>query len=109
MRIDNTDRAPQAQTTERPQAPVERSKTGQLPAISSDPVDVSPLARALDSADPRRLEHLRLQVQSGTYQVDAQATAGSMIDEHSALAIQPSQPSISVLSNRSASPSGPSD
>jgi anti-sigma28 factor (negative regulator of flagellin synthesis) len=48
----------------------------------TDQAEVSQLAKALSTSDPARLEQLRLQVQSGTYEVNSGATAKSIINAH---------------------------
>jgi anti-sigma28 factor (negative regulator of flagellin synthesis) len=40
------------------------------------------MAQALSTADPQRLEQLRLAVQSGKYEVPAEAVAKAIIDHH---------------------------
>jgi anti-sigma28 factor (negative regulator of flagellin synthesis) len=43
---------------------------------------VSQLAQSLAAPDPGRIEQLRLEVQSGSYDVSAQAVAKALIDAH---------------------------
>lgn len=89
MRIDDLNRAPLTQTQG-------AEKTDQAAGIGTpeknniadgnDQADVSQLAQALvtqnPGQNPGRLEELRLQVQSGKYEVPAQALAASIIDSH---------------------------
>jgi|HubBroStandDraft_6_1064221.scaffolds.fasta_scaffold39529_5 anti-sigma28 factor (negative regulator of flagellin synthesis) len=90
MRIDDLNRAPLTQTQG-------AEKTDQAAGIGTpeknniadgnDQADVSQLAQALVTQspgrqNPARLEDLRLQVQSGKYEVPAQALAASIIDSH---------------------------
>lgn len=86
MRIDDLNRAPLAQSTEKadPANVQQRPGTAGKDAVAgpSDQADVSPLARALATNDPSRIEELRLAVQSGQYDVSAQAVAGAIIDAH---------------------------
>ena len=65
MRIDDLNRTPLTQGTEK-----------------TDQAEVSQLAQALSTSDPARLEQLRLQVQSGTYEVNSGALAKSIINAH---------------------------
>lgn len=84
MRIDDLNRTPVTQGTQQAeQAPEKRAsdKNG-LPAASADQVDVSSLAHALSAGDPQKLEELRLQVQSGNYNVPSNTLANSIIDGH---------------------------
>lgn len=48
----------------------------------SDQVQVSHLAQSLAGPDPGRIEQLRLQVESGNYEVSAQALAKALINAH---------------------------
>jgi len=83
MRIDDLNRTPLTQGAEKTdQAARERELEKDNVADSSDQADVSQLAQALSSSDPARLEQLRLQVQSGNYQVAPQALANSIINSH---------------------------
>jgi flagellar biosynthesis anti-sigma factor FlgM len=84
MRIDDLNRTPLtqgAQQTEQASEQRPSEKTGRSTA-SADQAEVSSLAQALSSGDPQRLEQLRLQVQSGTYNVPADALAKSIISSH---------------------------
>jgi anti-sigma28 factor (negative regulator of flagellin synthesis) len=49
---------------------------------STDQAEASPLAEARSTNDPGGLEQLRMQVQSGTYQVTSDALAKSIIKTH---------------------------
>jgi flagellar biosynthesis anti-sigma factor FlgM len=84
MRIDDLNRTPVTQGTERTDqtAAQHPGATGKDAIAGSDQADVSPLARALSTTDPARIEQLRLAVQSGTYNVSAEAVASSIIDAH---------------------------
>jgi anti-sigma28 factor (negative regulator of flagellin synthesis) len=83
MRIDDLNRTPLTQGAEKTdQAARERELEKDNVADSSDQADVSQLAQALSSGDPARLEQLRLQVQSGSYEVAPKALANSMINAH---------------------------
>jgi anti-sigma28 factor (negative regulator of flagellin synthesis) len=85
MRIDDLNRTPVAAGTEKSvqiaqQHPPEQDGvfgSGQL-----DQAEVSHLAQSLSAADPGRVEQLRLQVQSGRYNVSAQTLASTLIDAH---------------------------
>lgn len=84
MRIDDLNRTPVTQNAEK------TDQTGQQPpgapgkntVAVSDQADVSPLARALSTQDPARIDQLRLDVQSGKYDVSAETVAGAIIDAH---------------------------
>jgi len=84
MRIDDLNRTPLTQSTEKTDPAAEKRALDQSSVSdSSDQAEVSQLAQALSTSDPARLEQLRLQVQSGTYQVSPDALANSIIDAHS--------------------------
>jgi len=84
MRIDDLNRSPLAQGAEKTDQTAQNraSEKNGLPAASSDQANVSALAHALSARDPQRLEQLRLEVQSGKYNVPAQTVANSIIDAH---------------------------
>jgi anti-sigma28 factor (negative regulator of flagellin synthesis) len=83
MRIDDLNRTPLTQGAEKTdQAAGERALEKNNVTDSTDQADVSQLAQALSTSDPGRLEQLRLQVQSGTYEVAPKALANSMINAH---------------------------
>ncbi len=84
MRIDDLNRTPVTQSTEKTdQTASQRSGTAGKDAVAgADQADVSLLARALSASDPTRIEQLRLEVQSGKYDVSAEAVASSIIDAH---------------------------
>ena len=84
MRIDDLNRTPVTAGTDKTDATTgarNGAKDGATPT-SADQADVSTLARALASGDAQRLEQLRLQVQSGNYNVSAEAVAKAIIDAH---------------------------
>jgi flagellar biosynthesis anti-sigma factor FlgM len=84
MRIDDLNRTPLTQSTEKTdQAAEKRALDQNSVSDSTDEAEVSQLAQALSTSDPARLEQLRLQVQSGTYQVSPDALAKSIINAHS--------------------------
>jgi anti-sigma28 factor (negative regulator of flagellin synthesis) len=84
MRIDDLNRTPLTQGTEKTdQAAQKRALDQNSVSDSSDEAEVSQLAQALSTSDPARLEQLRLQVESGTYQVTPDALAQSIINAHS--------------------------
>ena len=80
MRIDDLNRPRQTEAT-KPDHGVGRPKN-EFAHQPADQVDISQLAETVSSADPRRLEQLRLEVQSGTYKVSAEAVAKSIVEEH---------------------------
>ena len=85
MRIDDLNRTPLTQTQgagKTDQAaedgePEQNSVTGGV-----DQAEVSQLAQALGARDARRVEQLRMQVQSGSYEVPAQALAAYIVSAH---------------------------
>ncbi|HYK18090.1 MAG TPA: flagellar biosynthesis anti-sigma factor FlgM [Bryobacteraceae bacterium] len=85
MRADDLNRtavrrgAQQAEETSEKRA---SEKSGDLQAASGDQANVSSLARALSSRDAQKLEQLRLEVQSGKYNVPAGEIANSIISSH---------------------------
>jgi anti-sigma28 factor (negative regulator of flagellin synthesis) len=83
MRIDDLNRAPLTQGAEKTdQAAEKRALEKHGTANGTDQAEVSQLAQALSTRDPARLDQLRLQVQSGKYEVSAEAVAKSLIDAH---------------------------
>ena len=83
MRIDDLNRTPLTQGTEKTDQAVEkRALEKNSVTDGTDHAEVSQLAQALSTSDPARLELLRLQVQSGTYEVNSGATAKSIINAH---------------------------
>jgi len=84
MRIDDLNRTLPAQSAEKTDQAAQKHLLEQQTETTrgTDQAEVSPLAHALSSHDPQRLEHLRLQVQSGKYDVSADAVARSIIDAH---------------------------
>ncbi|MGD0437897.1 MAG: flagellar biosynthesis anti-sigma factor FlgM [Bryobacteraceae bacterium] len=83
MRIDDLNRAPAAQGAEKTDQVAQKRGPGKDSASAADQADVSQLAQALTSSDPQRLEQLRLAVQSGAYEVSAEAVAKAIVDYHS--------------------------
>jgi anti-sigma28 factor (negative regulator of flagellin synthesis) len=84
MRIDDLTRIPITQSTEKAdQAAEKRALDKGTIASSADHAEVSQLAKALGPRDPQRLEQLRLDVQTGKYDVSAEVVAKAIIDAHS--------------------------
>jgi len=84
MRIDDLSRIPLTQSAEKTdQAAEKRALEKGTIASSADQAEVSQLAKALAPRDPQRLEQLRLDVQTGKYDVSAEAVAKAIIDAHS--------------------------
>ena len=84
MRIDDLNRTPLTQGTEKTDVAEQKQaaeKDGSR-AAGADQADVSSLAQALSARDPQRLEQLRLEVQSGKYNVSPDAVAKAIIDAH---------------------------
>jgi anti-sigma28 factor (negative regulator of flagellin synthesis) len=84
MRIDDLSRIPLTQSAEKTeQAAEKRALDKGTIASGADQAEVSQLARALAPRDEQRLEQLRLDVQSGKYDISAEAVAKKIIDAHS--------------------------
>ena len=85
MRIDDLNRSPLTQGAEKTdQSEQQRAlEKGGTTANGTDKADVSSLAQALSLRDPQRIEQLRLEVQSGKYEVPAEAVAKAIIKHHS--------------------------
>lgn len=83
MRIDDVNRLPQSQATERAQQAASQP-TGKHTAENGieDHAEISKLAKALEGADPKRLDALRLEIESGRYTVSASELAGRILDAH---------------------------
>ena len=85
MRIDDLNRTPVTQDTEKA-GQTAQQRPPASDAISgsnqADQAEVSQLAQSLAATDPGRIDQLRLQVQSGNYNVSAQAVANALIDAH---------------------------
>jgi anti-sigma28 factor (negative regulator of flagellin synthesis) len=84
MRIDDLNRAPLTPETGKTDQAAEKRALEKDPkaARGMDQAEVSQLAHALSTGDPQRLEQLRLAVQSGKYEVSAEAVAKAIIDHH---------------------------
>jgi flagellar biosynthesis anti-sigma factor FlgM len=84
MRIDDLNRAPLTQETGKTEQAAEKRALEKDPkaARGTDQAEVSQMAQALSTGDPQRLEQLRLAVQSGKYEVPAEAVAKAIIDHH---------------------------
>jgi len=84
MRIDDLNRSPLTQGTEKTDNAAQKRALEQKNAASGgvDQAEVSQLAQGLAPKDPQRLEQLRLDVQSGRYNVSAEAVAKAIIGEH---------------------------
>lgn len=83
MRIDDLNRSPLAPATDKSELAAQKSPENTNAASSgTDQAQVSQLAQALAPQNPNRLEQLRLQVQSGKYDVSAEVVANAIIDAH---------------------------
>ena len=86
MRIDDLNRAPVTPGTEKAgqtaqsAAPRRKCSSGLGPSRTKRKYLSWP--QSLAAPDPGRIEQLRLQVQSGSYDVSAQAVANALIDAH---------------------------
>lgn len=88
MRIDDVNRTPPPQATERAQQTGSPDENQPASNLLEDHADISQLALAnlkhgVEGADPKRLEALRLQVEAGSYQVSATELAARIVDAHS--------------------------
>jgi anti-sigma28 factor (negative regulator of flagellin synthesis) len=84
MRIDDLSRIPLTQSAEKAdQAAEKRALDKGTIASGADHAEISQLAKALAPRDPQRLEQLRLDVQTGKYEVAAEIVAKAIIDAHS--------------------------
>jgi len=84
MRIDDLNRTPLTQSAEKGDPAVQKRALDpdSAAARGTDQADVSQLARALATRDPKRIEQLKLEVESGKYDVSAEAVAKAIIDSH---------------------------
>jgi len=84
MRIDDLNRTPLTQGAEKTDQAAQKRALEQKTTTADgvDQADVSELARGLSPKDPQRLEQLRLEVQSGKYDVSAEAVAKAIVSEH---------------------------
>jgi anti-sigma28 factor (negative regulator of flagellin synthesis) len=82
MRIDDLNRTPGTQSTEKAGQTVQQRPADAESLAGSDQAEVSNLAQPLAGHDPARVEQLRLQVQSGNYNVSANAVASALIEAH---------------------------
>jgi flagellar biosynthesis anti-sigma factor FlgM len=84
MRIDDLNRAPVAQETGKTEQTADQRalEKDSNTTRGSDQAEISQLAQTLSAGDPQRLEQLRLAVQSGKYEVSAEAVAKAIIDHH---------------------------
>ena len=82
MRIDDLNRTPATQEAEKSEQTAQERPPEKERVSSSDQAEVSDLAQSIAAPDSGRVEQLRLQVQSGSYDVSSQAVANSLIDAH---------------------------
>ena len=84
MRIDDLNRTPLTQSAEKADAASQKGalEPDSAAARGADQADVSQLAKALSTPDPKRIEQLKLAVESGKYDVSAEAVAQAIIDSH---------------------------
>ncbi len=85
MRIDDLNPTPLTPGTEKSGQAVQQrpaEKDAVAGSNQADQAEVSQLAQSLAAPDPGRIDQLRLQVQSGSYDVSAQAVANALIDAH---------------------------
>jgi anti-sigma28 factor (negative regulator of flagellin synthesis) len=82
MRIDDLNRTPVTQGAEKSGQTTQQHPGENDPVAGSDHAEVSHVAQSLAAPDPGRIDQLRLDVQSGNYDVSAQAVANAVIDAH---------------------------
>jgi len=84
MRIDDLNRTPLTQGADKTDQAAQKRALEQKTTTADgvDQAEVSELARGLSPKDPQRLEQLRLDVESGKYDVSAEAVAKAIIGEH---------------------------
>jgi anti-sigma28 factor (negative regulator of flagellin synthesis) len=82
MRIDDLNRTPVTQVTEKPGQTAQQGTVGKDAVAGSDQAQVSHLAQSLSAPEPGRIEALRLQVESGSYEVSPQTVANALIEAH---------------------------
>ena len=81
MRIDPLNRTPAAAGPDKSESTARNTLPKEVVA-GSDQAEVSPLAQSLAVHASDRIEQLRLQVQSESYNVSADTVAQAMIDAH---------------------------
>jgi anti-sigma28 factor (negative regulator of flagellin synthesis) len=82
MRIDDLNRTPVAPVTEKPGQTAQGNAVRKDAVAGSDQAEVSPMAQSLSAPEPGRIEALRLQVESGSYEVSPQTVANAVIKAH---------------------------
>ncbi|HTC90988.1 MAG TPA: flagellar biosynthesis anti-sigma factor FlgM [Bryobacteraceae bacterium] len=82
MRIDDLNRTPVTQVTEKPGQTAQKDTVEKNAVGGADQAEVSHLAQSLSAPEPGRIEELRRQVESGSYEVSPQAVANALIDAH---------------------------
>jgi flagellar biosynthesis anti-sigma factor FlgM len=82
MRIDALNRTPISPEAEKSGPAASQIPLDKEADAGSDQAKISQLAQSLATPDANRVEQLRLQVQSGNYNVSAEAIAGAIIDSH---------------------------
>ena len=82
MRIDDLNRTPGTQGAEKSEQTAQERPPEKEGVSSSDQAEVSHVAQSLATPDAGRVEQLRLQVQSGSYDVPSHTMADSVIDAH---------------------------
>jgi anti-sigma28 factor (negative regulator of flagellin synthesis) len=84
MLIDDLNRTPLSPSAEKTDAASQKRELepDNAAARGADKADVSQFAQALATRDPKRIEQLRIEVESGKYDVSAEAVAKAIIDSH---------------------------
>jgi len=82
MRIDGLNRTPLQRGAEKSGPSAPQTPIGKEAAAGSDHAEISALAQSLATPNADRIEQLRLQVQSGQYDVSAETIATAVINAH---------------------------
>jgi len=82
MRIDDLNRTPLTQSAEKADTAGQKRalERDSAAARGTDQAEVSQLAQALATRNAKRIEQLKLEVESGKYDVSAEAVAKAIID-----------------------------
>jgi len=82
MRIDDLNRTPVPPVTEKLGQSAQQDTVEKNAVAGSDQAEVSHMAQSLSAPEPGRIEALRLQVESGSYEVSPQTVANALIEAH---------------------------
>ena len=82
MRIDGLNRTPLQQGAEKSGPSAPQTQIGKEAAAGSDHAEISALAQSLATPNADRVEQLRLELESGQYDVSAETLAAAVIKAH---------------------------